>query len=60
MYIYLIDPLNKSIINSHPGGYKLQKDIRLTCITMLYPAAGWFKIYKVTFLDLDKFMAGNE
>ena len=38
----------------------MQKDDSLTCMTMIDPVTGWFKIVKILTFDLDEVTAGND
>ena len=43
--VYLIGPYIKSILQQHPGGAIIWKNFSMTCMSMIDPATGWFKIF---------------
>ena len=53
VHVYLIGPYSKSIRQQHPGGTFIQNNVRLTCMTMIEPATGWFEIVKILTFDLE-------
>ena len=57
--IYLICTYSNSIIQQHPGGKIIKKDVSLACITMIDHATGWFEIVKIPCFDLDDVAIGN-
>ena len=59
VHIYLIITYAKSIRQHHPGGLMIKKDMSLTCMKIIDPTTGWFKIFKVPCFDPDKVSRGN-
>ena len=59
VHIDLIGPYPKSIRQQHTGGTIIKKDVRLTYMTMIDPATGWFDIFKVPCFDLNEVARGN-
>ena len=59
VHIGLIGPYYKSIIQHHPAGAIINKDVSLTCMIIIDPVTGWFKIVKVYLPDLDDVARGN-
>ena len=60
MHVDLIDPYRKSIIQQHPGGSIIRKNVRLTCMKMIDLATGWFKIVQIPTFDLEEVTIGND
>ena len=42
------------------GGNTINNHVSLTCMTMIYPAMGWFEIVKVSTFELDKVTDVND
>ena len=59
MHVDLIVPYSKSIIKQQPGGAIIIKNVSLTCMTMIDPATGWFKIVEIPTYDIDDVTSGN-
>ena len=59
VHIDLIIPYAKSIWQHHPGGLIIKKDMSLTCMKIIDPTTGWFKIVKVPCFDLDELERWN-
>ena len=54
MHINLIGPYSDSIRKHYPGGLIIKKDVILTCMIMINPATGWFKLSEVPCFDLNE------
>ena len=52
LHIYLIGTCSKSMIQQKTDRDITQKDIRLSCMNMMYPSTGWSKTVEVPFSDL--------
>ena len=52
VHVDLIGPYRKSIIQHQPGGAVISNNASLTCMTMIYPATGWFDIVEIPRFDL--------
>ena len=50
----------KSIIKQQPGGSIIQNNFSLTCMKMIDPAMGWFKIVKILTYGLDDITGSND
>ena len=60
MHVDLIDPYRKSTIQQHPGGSIIRKNVSLTCMMIIDPATGWFKIVQIPTFDLEEVTIGND
>ena len=56
----MIVPYINSIRQHHTGGTTINNDVSLTCMTMIDPATGWFKMVKFPIFGLDEVAAGND
>ena len=56
----LIGPYSKSIIKHHPGGTVIRNNARLTCMTIIDLATGWFGIVEIPIFDLEEVIIGND
>ena len=54
MYVDLINPYRKYIIQQHLGGTFIKNNGSITCMTMTDPATGWFEIVEVPKFNLDE------
>ena len=52
MNIDLLGPYSKPIRQQHLGRAIINKYLRLTCMTIIYPATGWFEIVEAPWLYL--------
>ena len=52
VHIDLIGTYSNSIIQHHPGGTIINKDVILTCRIIIYPATGLFRVVEVSCFDL--------
>ena len=59
VYVDLMGPYSKSIIQQHPGGAIIKSNFSLTCMTIIDPETGWFEVIKVPTFDLDEVTGGN-
>ena len=60
VHVDLIGSYIKSIRQHQPGVVIIRKNYSLTCMTMIYPTTGWFKIVKIPTFDLYEVMEGND
>ena len=60
VHVDLIVPYIKSLRQQHPGGSVIQKNSILTCMMMIDPATGWFKIVEIPTFDLEDVTIGND
>ena len=60
VHVDLIGPYSKSIRQQHPGRTIIFKNASLSCMTILDPTTGWFKIFEIPMFDLDEVTAGND
>ena len=60
VYVDMIGPYSQSIIQQHPGGTIIRNNASLTCMTMIDPATGWFKIVKIPMFELEEVTIGND
>ena len=59
-YIDLIGPYRKSIRQQQPGGKVIINNTSLTCMKIIDPTTGWFKIVKIPMSDLEEVALGND
>ena len=59
MPVDLIGPYRKSIKQPNPGGSIIRENFSLTCMKIIDPVTGWFKIVEIPTFDLDGVSAGN-
>ena len=59
MHVDLIGTYRKSIRQQQPGGAIIWKNASMTCMTMIDPATGWFKIFEMPTFNLDEVTASN-
>ena len=59
VHVDLMGTYSKSIIQHHPGVSIIQNKYSLTCMTMIDPATGWFKIVKIPMFDFGEVTAVN-
>ena len=48
------------MIQHQPSGSIVKINFSLTCMTMIDPAMGWFKIVEIPTFDLDAVTGGND
>ena len=60
VHVDLIGPYSKYIKQQQPGGTVIQSNASLTCMTMIYPATGWFDIVEIPRFDLEEVTLGND
>ena len=51
---------SKYIRQHHLYGANLKNNVSLTCMMMIDPATGWFKIFQKPMYDLDDVTGGND
>ena len=56
----LVGLYSKSIRQQQPGSAIIRNKDSLTCMTIIDPATGWFKIVEIPTFDLDKVTSGND
>ena len=56
----LIGSYSKSIIKQQPGGTIIKNNFSLTCMKMIGPATGWFKIVEIPTYTLNEVTVGND
>ena len=54
VHVDLMVLYSKYIIQQHPGGAIIKKNVSLTCMMMINPTTGWSEIVKVPTYDLDE------
>ena len=59
MHVDLIFPYSKSIRQQRPGGAIIRNNASLTCMTMIDPATGWFKIVKIPMFRINEITVAN-
>ena len=52
-----IQQVNKK---QQPGGTVIHKNARITWMTMIEPATGWFEIFEIPTFDLDEVALRND
>ena len=60
VHVGLIGLYRKSIRQQQPGGTVICKNDRLTCMTIIDPASGWFEIVEIPTFNLKEVMSGND
>ena len=60
LYLDLIGPYTKYIIQQHPGDAIINNNGTLTWMMMIDPATGWFEIFEVPTFELDDITVGND
>ena len=60
MHVDLIVSYSKSIRQQQIGGTIICNNASLTCMTIIGPATGWFKIVKIPMFDLEEVTIGND
>ena len=60
VHVDLIGPYIKSIRQHHPCGNVIRNNSSLTCMKMIDPATGWFKIFEIPAFDLEEVTLGND
>ena len=60
VHVDLIGTYSKSIIQQKPGLTVIRNNASITCMTMIDPSTGWFKISKITMFDLKEVALGND
>ena len=60
VHVDLISPYRKSIRQHQTGGTVIRNTASITCMMMIYPATGWFKIVKINMFDLEGVAIGND
>ena len=60
VHVDLIGPYIKSIQQQHPGSTVICKNAILTCMSMIYPATGWFNIVDIPTFDLEEVALCND
>ena len=53
VHVDMIGPYSKSILQHQPDGAIVMINVSLTCMTMIDPAMGWFKIFEIPTYQLD-------
>ena len=53
VHIDLVGPYTLTAKQSVPGGTTIEKDLHLTCMTMIDPVTGWFEIVEVPYYNID-------
>ena len=59
VHIDLVGPYTKSIRQQNPGDEIINKYVRLTSMTMIDTATGWFDIFYVPWFKLEQLSRGN-
>ena len=54
VHVHLVGSYSKSIICQQPGGAIINSNISLAWMAMIDPATGWFEIFKLPTLEIDK------
>ncbi|GFH50707.1 hypothetical protein CTEN210_07183 [Chaetoceros tenuissimus] len=54
VHVDLIGPYSVTAKQIQPGGEIKEVELKLTCMTMLDPATGWFEIAQVPYYSIDK------
>ena len=60
MHVDLIDPYSKSIRQHQPDTTIIVNNIRLTFMTIINLATGWFERIEIMTYDLDEVTRGND
>ena len=60
VHLDLIGPYSKSIRKQNPGGSIIKNNVSLTCMKIIDPATGWFKITKIPTYSLDEVIGVND
>ena len=60
LYVYLIGPYSKSLRQHQSGGTVIIKNSSLTCVKMIEPSTGWFKIVNIPTFDPEEVTLGND
>ena len=59
VHVDLIGPYSVLMKQQLPDGRTRQKEVKLTCMTMIDPATGWFEIAEVPSFDIEDVKKGN-
>ena len=59
VHVDLIGPYSVLMNQRLPDGRIRQKEVKLTCMTMIDPATGWFEIAEVHSFDIEDVKKGN-
>ena len=59
LYVELIGPYRKLIIQQQPGAAIIKNNVSITCLTIINPTIGWFEIVEGTMFDLNESTGGN-
>ena len=59
MHVDLIGTYRNYIRQQQPCGASIWNNFSLTCMTIIDPAKGWFKIVEIIMINLDEVTAGN-
>ena len=60
MHVYLIGTYRNSIKQQQPDGDIIRNNVSMTCMKMIDPDKGWFKIVEILTYDLNEVTAGND
>jgi Integrase core domain. len=60
VHVDLIGPYTVTAKQQQPANRIVSTELKLTCMTFIDPATGWFEIAEVPTYDLDKVKAGNK
>ena len=55
-----VGPYSKSIRQQQSCGTAIRNNYSLTCMTMIDPSAGWFKIVEISTFNLEEVTLGND
>ena len=60
LYVELIGPYRKLIIQQQPGAAIIKNNVSITCMPIINPAMDWFEIVEVPTYYLDEGTGGND
>ena len=60
MHVDLIGQYGKYIIQQNPGGTIAKNNISLTCMMIIYPDKGWFKIIEIPTYNINEVTGGDD
>ena len=60
VHLYLIGPYSNYIRQQKPGGTVIRNNYSITCMTMIDPDTGWFKIFEIPKFELKEVTLGND
>ena len=60
VHVDLIGSYRNYLRHHHPGGTIIWNNISMTCMTIIDPTTGWFKIFEIPTFNLDEVTGCND